>query len=451
MCLAGSRSCRRTRQLQVDLAGAAPELLAIGAPDMRLAVLPARYEALLDELDAGDGGDGSATGDRPRSHEMRRLRQVVPRVAAMCAELAGYGIAETIQHDDLNDGAVYVRDGRYLILDWGDACVSHPFFSMSVTLEGVIGWGPDDVQGSVDLTPFRDAYLAPFAGILPAEAASRRLRARHPAGLGVSRRQRPRRRASTPRPPGPGCACSSTGTPERHVPPRSPGHREAARRVRRAIQVEHELLAVDLVHLDAHLPEPEGADDRQRCDVARGDRGAEAVDPLRLRPGKQRPDALGGDPPAPERRLDAVADLDAPGLVRRVVEPDRPDELAAPVRVGPDDAPAEPRLARGIRLEVGDAVVEEVARASSRRSAGRSASISRRGRVEVARDERAHERERHRNELDALGADRGDDGLAVLHGAGVPAAVLRYLTSASGRPPISTTFRAPSGAQPARS
>ena len=35
-----------------------------------------------------------------------------------------YGIAETIQHDDLNDGAVYVRDGRYVILDWGDACVS---------------------------------------------------------------------------------------------------------------------------------------------------------------------------------------------------------------------------------------------------------------------------------------------------------------------------------------
>jgi len=139
-------------QLQVDLAGAAAELPALGAPDMRLAVLPARYEALLDELDALD------------PHEMRRLRDAVPRVAAMCAELAGYGIAETIQHDDLNDAAVYTRDGRYLILDWGDACVSHPFFSMSVTLEGVIAWGADDVQGSVDIAPFRHAYLAPFAG-----------------------------------------------------------------------------------------------------------------------------------------------------------------------------------------------------------------------------------------------------------------------------------------------
>ena len=60
--------------------------------------------------------------------------------------------------------AVYARYGRYLILDWGDACVSHPFFSMSVTVEGVVGWGADDLQGSVDIAPFRDAYLAPFAG-----------------------------------------------------------------------------------------------------------------------------------------------------------------------------------------------------------------------------------------------------------------------------------------------
>jgi hypothetical protein len=33
---------------------------------------------------------------------------------------------------------------------------------MSVTLEGSIGWGLDDVAGSVDLTPFRGAYLSAF-------------------------------------------------------------------------------------------------------------------------------------------------------------------------------------------------------------------------------------------------------------------------------------------------
>ena len=76
---------------------------------------------------------------------------------------AGLGVPETIQHDDLHDGQVFVRDGNYLFFDWGDSVVSHPFFSMSVTLEGMLSWGLDDVEGSVDIAPYRDSYLEPFA------------------------------------------------------------------------------------------------------------------------------------------------------------------------------------------------------------------------------------------------------------------------------------------------
>jgi hypothetical protein len=136
--------------VQLDVADAAEELLAAGVPDLRLAVLPSRFEELLDGL------DGLPAAERSR------LRGRVPQVAELCEELAGYGLAETIQHDDFHDGQVYVREGRYLLLDWGDACVSHPFFTLAVTLEGGIAWGVDDVQGSVDLTPYRDAYLEPF-------------------------------------------------------------------------------------------------------------------------------------------------------------------------------------------------------------------------------------------------------------------------------------------------
>jgi hypothetical protein len=141
-------------QLQLDLADATADLLALGVPDLRLGVLPSRYAALLDDL----------AGDRSRADDLRRLRSAIPRVTELCATLAGFGIPETIEHDDLNDGAVHVEDGRHRILDWGDACLSHPFFSMSVTLEGVVAWGPDDIEGSVDTTPYRDAYLAAFAG-----------------------------------------------------------------------------------------------------------------------------------------------------------------------------------------------------------------------------------------------------------------------------------------------
>jgi hypothetical protein len=33
---------------------------------------------------------------------------------------------------------------------------------MSVTLEGLLAWGLDDVEGSEDIAPYRDAYLEPF-------------------------------------------------------------------------------------------------------------------------------------------------------------------------------------------------------------------------------------------------------------------------------------------------
>lgn len=77
--------------------------------------------------------------------------------------VAGFGLPELLQHDDLHDAQVFVRAGRHLVLDWGDACVSHPFFTLSVTLEGGLAWGLDDVWNSVDTAPFRDAYLAPYA------------------------------------------------------------------------------------------------------------------------------------------------------------------------------------------------------------------------------------------------------------------------------------------------
>jgi hypothetical protein len=134
----------RYAELQLDLAPEAERLVALGTPDRRLNVLAEQYAELA---------------TRPRGTDAR--------VAEMCAQLASYGLPETIQHDDLHDGQVFVRDGRYLFFDWGDSCVSHPFFSLSVTLEGNISWGLDDVANSVDTAPFRDAYLEPFTRLTP--------------------------------------------------------------------------------------------------------------------------------------------------------------------------------------------------------------------------------------------------------------------------------------------
>ena len=139
-----------TARIQLALEDDVETLLDLGVPDLRLQTLPAKYDTLMDQIDAEP-----------------RFRQAGALVRSLAVDLAAYGIRETVQHDDLHDGQVFVRDGRNWVMDWGDACVSHPFFTLSVTLEGVIAWGLDDEEASVDVTPFREAYLAPYAPAYP--------------------------------------------------------------------------------------------------------------------------------------------------------------------------------------------------------------------------------------------------------------------------------------------
>jgi hypothetical protein len=140
----------RYAALQVAMTDEVETLLALGVPDLRLATLPQRFEQVLDEVGAE-----------------QRFRDAVPLVVDLCDRLAAFGISETVQHDDLHDAQVFVRDGRFHVLDWGDACISHPFFTLSVTLEGVLMWGLYDVEDAVDTAPFRDEYLEPFAAAYP--------------------------------------------------------------------------------------------------------------------------------------------------------------------------------------------------------------------------------------------------------------------------------------------
>jgi len=144
-------------ELQIAVAPHLDELVAAGVPDERLALLPAHVAELLDDREACMvGREEGLTED-----EYERLRALVPGFAERCVRLAAYGIPETIQHDDLHDGNVFVRDGRYLFFDWGDSCVSHPFNTLVVTMR-VLVYRLELPPGGPDVTRLRDAYLEPF-------------------------------------------------------------------------------------------------------------------------------------------------------------------------------------------------------------------------------------------------------------------------------------------------
>lgn len=145
-------------EAQIALAGRCHELLALGALDRRLAVLPAQYEWLL--ADTATLRIGQPAG--LTAGEYRRLRALAPRVAALCERLAGHRVPETLHHDDFHDGNIFVRDGRYTFADWGESCAAHPFFTLVVTLRSV-AYRLGRVESDREVARLRDVYLEPWA------------------------------------------------------------------------------------------------------------------------------------------------------------------------------------------------------------------------------------------------------------------------------------------------
>jgi hypothetical protein len=139
-------------EMQRHLAPRADELIALGVPDLRPAVLPARFADLIDAPDA-----------ELSEPDRERLRAFLPAYAEWCAELTASAIDASLQHDDLHDGNVFVGPEGDRFFDWGDAGVAHPFGTLLVTFRSIAsrGLGAADQEGRT-LARLRDAYLEPW-------------------------------------------------------------------------------------------------------------------------------------------------------------------------------------------------------------------------------------------------------------------------------------------------
>lgn len=139
----------RYAELQIAETARALEHLELGVPDLRLACLPELFDGLVAaSLPLNEG-------------EHEQLRALAPRFSTSCDELAAWGIGDTVQHDDLHMNNAYVNGDVLRILDWGDASIGHPFFSLFETFRFLVelnGLAPDDPW----FARLRDAYLEPW-------------------------------------------------------------------------------------------------------------------------------------------------------------------------------------------------------------------------------------------------------------------------------------------------
>lgn len=139
----------RYAELQIAEAAHAAGHLAHGVPDLGLERLDERFEELLE----------SHLPIEPE--ELRALHALAPRFAAACSQLAARHPVTTLQHDDLHGRSVFDDRGTLRVLDWGDASIGQPLFSMvrlDLSLLETVGTAKRDLW----FPRLRDAYLEPW-------------------------------------------------------------------------------------------------------------------------------------------------------------------------------------------------------------------------------------------------------------------------------------------------
>ena len=102
-------------RLQAGWIDRTSELLALGVPDLRPAVLLPRIRAVVQRH-----------RDELNDAEQHRIDGLVAGLSGRFAEIEACGVPDTLVHGDFHPGNVRGEPGRLTILDWGDCAVGHP-------------------------------------------------------------------------------------------------------------------------------------------------------------------------------------------------------------------------------------------------------------------------------------------------------------------------------------
>lgn len=121
------RAARSLADLQIASVGHRRAILAAGAHDVRtdrlLELAPAFFEVMTGVM----ARQGKPT---PPPLGARTIREVREQVVRVLEKLAGAGLPDSLNHLDLNPGNVIVEGEKITFLDWAEAAVGNPFFSL---------------------------------------------------------------------------------------------------------------------------------------------------------------------------------------------------------------------------------------------------------------------------------------------------------------------------------
>lgn len=150
------RALQEYAALQVSRIKEVDRLLSIGVPDRGMPVLKREIEQYLEEM--------CATG--LSADETNQVMALQSELLWMCDELDEI-VPASIEHGDLHSNNIRLVDGDIVFFDWGDATVSHPFFSTRIFWHALDDLLEDDSQWLRMVEEFRPYYLDPWIEFAP--------------------------------------------------------------------------------------------------------------------------------------------------------------------------------------------------------------------------------------------------------------------------------------------
>ena len=131
-------------RIQIDSSQKTEILLALGCKDRRIEALSLQIEPLFDD---------ELVISFLTLEEREKLKEIVPQLRALIAELIALPIPAALLHGDLHAGNVVRRNSSFLYFDWTDAAISHPYFDMiHIFME----------EDETKKTALQEAYLIPW-------------------------------------------------------------------------------------------------------------------------------------------------------------------------------------------------------------------------------------------------------------------------------------------------
>lgn len=107
------------------------DLKALRLPDWGMQEFPKMYEELIQDHKL-------LHYEGLSRDELQALHHQGPELRRLCQSLENIGIPHSIEHCDFHDNNILIQHGHTRINDWGDAVISHPFFSIAGFLESAM-------------------------------------------------------------------------------------------------------------------------------------------------------------------------------------------------------------------------------------------------------------------------------------------------------------------------